>query len=96
MYNARTYNPKCELGPPVRPGQDEIDRTCAGHGQSVCGHAGDVSQDTHWDAYRPQDRSLVPSWTLYRLVSTWYRGRSKRGASICAFNRRETAVNRRG
>ena len=74
----------------------KIDRTCAGHGQSVCVHAGDVSQDTHWDAYRPQDPSPGPSRTPYRLVSTWYRGRSTRGASICAFNRRETAVNRRG
>ena len=23
----------------------------------MCVHAGDVSQDTHWDAYRPQDIS---------------------------------------
>ena len=39
----------------------KIDRTCAGHVQSVCVHAGDVSQDTHWDAYRPQDPSPGPA-----------------------------------
>ena len=44
------------LGSPVLA-KMKIDRLVPAIDQSVRVHAGDVSQDTHWDAYRPQDPS---------------------------------------